>query len=183
MELLDCFCNYVFNKESIYDILNAEVNPDMMKEVAESMLEFKDANSIILYTSLNENNTKLLEKRQYNKILKAFEYAEAALGLEQAEYVIKIEYNTQMLFDTLHPKAYKEIENIIKKYKLKKSEIEDMQIVKEILKTYTGVRVHTINPSKKCYTHTRMIFDNSNFAYMLNPKAIQIMKIKKKEEM
>lgn len=74
--------NSVFNNDSIYDILNATVDPDLMKEVADSLLEFLDANTIILYTSLNKTNTELLKQGKYNKPIKAFEYYEAALGMK-----------------------------------------------------------------------------------------------------
>lgn len=55
--------NAIFNTDSIYDILNAIVDPDLMKEVADSHMEFSDINTIILYTSLNKTNTDLLSKR------------------------------------------------------------------------------------------------------------------------
>lgn len=135
-----------------------------------------------MYTSLNKTNTDLLKQGNYNKPIIAFEYYEAALALEQSEYIIKLAYNTKGLYDTLHPRAYKEIEALIKQYKLKKSELEDMQIIKHLLKSHTGVRIHSINSTKKCYTKTHILFEDSKVAYILNPQAIKIMNIKSKEE-
>lgn len=179
MTLLD---NVVLNNNSIYDILNATVDVDLLKEVAESHMEFVNKNTIVLYTSLNENNTMLLDQGKYKEPIIAFEYYEAALGIKQSEYVIKLEYNINDLYDTLHPRAYKEIENIIKKNRLKKSELEDKQIIKQILEhtKYTGVRVCSINPAKKCYTKTHMLFEDSKVAYILKPNAVRVLdKIKK----
>lgn len=167
--------NSVFNNDSIYDILNATVDPDLMKEVADSMIEFNANNSIVLYTSLNRTNTELLKQGKYNQLIKAFEYYEAALGIGQSEYIIKLAYNTKGLYDTLHPRAYKEIESLIKQHKLKKSEIEDMQIIRYLLQSHTGVRVHSINPTKKCYTKTHILFEDSKVAYILNPQAIKVL--------
>ncbi len=169
--------NSVFNDDSVYDILNATVDSDLMKEVADSMLEFLGTNTIILYTSLNKTNTDLLKQGKYNKLIKAFEYYEAALALEQSEYIIKLAYNTKGLYDTLHPRAYKEIESLIKQHKIKKSELEDMQIIRYLLQSCTGVRVHSINPSKKCYTKTHILFEDSKVAYLLKPQAIKVLDI------
>lgn len=167
--------NIVFNEDSIYDILNATIDPDLMKEVADSMLEFNGSNNIILYTSLNKTNTDLLRQGKYDKPIKAFEYYEASLALEQSEYIIKLAYDTKDLYDTLHPRACREIESLIKQHKLKKSEIEDMQIIRHLLKSYTGVRVHSINPAKKCYAKTHILFEDSKVAYILKPQAITVL--------
>lgn len=169
--------NNVLNNESVYDILNATVDEGLMKGVAESTLEFKDSSSIILYTSLNKTNTQLLMQDKYNEIIFAHEYLEASLGIKQSEFIIKFSYNTQGLYDTLHPKAYSEIQQIIKKNKLNKSNINDMQIVKELLKTYTGVRVHSIDNTKKCYDNTNTIFNNSKLVYIVKPTDIHILSI------
>lgn len=169
----------IIDTESLYDILNATVDESLMNGVAESMLKFSDTNKIVLYTSLNTTNTKLLKEGKYEDIIYAFEYEEAALGESQSEYVIEIVYNTTKLFDTLHPLAYTEIENIIKNNKLKKSEVKDIHIVRELIykHKFTGVRMHVINSAKKCYTKTHSIFDNSKLVYILNPKSIQINRI------
>jgi len=170
----------VWNEDSIYDILNAIIDTDLLKEVAESHMEFENnTTNIILYTTLSITNTNLLKQGKYNKPINAFEYYESVLG-GQSDYIIQLSYNTQGLYDTLHPRAYKEIEDIIKKNGLKKSELEDMQIIRHLLKTHTGVRVHSFNPSKKCYTKTHMLFENSRLAYILNPNAVKILNITQK---
>lgn len=169
--------NYVWNNESIYDILNATVDLGLMKGVADSMLEFKDSSSVILYTSLNSTNTKLLQQGNYKNNIIAHEYYQAALGIKQSEFIIKIAYNTKGLYDTLHPRAYDEIQALIKKNKISKSQVEDGEIIKKILETYTGVRVHSINNTKKCYTNTHILFSNSKLAYIIKPNAIQILDI------
>lgn len=174
--------NYIFNKDSIYDILNATVDPTILEGVADSMLEFKDPSTIVLYTSLNKTNTELLKNNQYNKLIIAFEYPDLALGIGQSEYIIKLVYNTNKLFDTLHPLAYQEIENVIKQSKLKKSELQDMNLFKCLLsKDITGLRVHSIDPTHKCYTKTHTIFQNSKLAYIVKPTAVKILGIKSKE--
>lgn len=170
--------DYVFNNDSIYDILNATVDADSMKGVADSHMEFLNTNTIILYTSLNKTNTELLKQGKYDKPIKAFEYYEAALGIGQSECIIKLAYNTKGLYDTLHPRAYKEIESLIKQHKFKKSEIEDMQIIVSLLKSHTGVRIHSLNPAKKCYTKTHILFEDSKVAYILNPQAIRVIETK-----
>lgn len=174
--------NYICNTDSIYDILNATVDTELMKGVADSHMEFADTQDIILYTSLNKTNTELLQKGKYTENIFAFEYYEQALGIKQSEFIIKLQYNTQGLYDTLHPIAYKEIEEIIKKNKSsKKSDIQDMQVIEYLLKSHTGVRAHSIDPSKKCYSHTHMLFGNSNLTYIINPQAVKVIDIKPKD--
>lgn len=170
--------NFVWNDGSIYDILNATVDKGLMKGVADSVLEFKNSSSIVLYTSLNKTNTELLKQGKYNHNIIAYEYYEAALGIKQSEFIIKISYNTKDLYDTLHPRAYEEIQALIKQNKISKRTVEDGKILKEILKTYTGVRVHSIDSSKKCYTNTHMLFSNSKLAYIIKPTAVKILDVK-----
>lgn len=167
--------NSIFNNDSIYDILNATVDSDLMKDVSDSKLEFLYTDTLVLYTSLNKTNTELLMQGKYDKPIIAFEYYESALALEQSDYMIMLSYNTKGLYDTLHPKAYKEIESLIKQHKLKKSEIEDMQIIRYLLQSHTGVRVHSINPTKKRYMKTHILFENSNIAYIINPQEIKVL--------
>lgn len=171
--------NYIFNNDSIYDILNATVDIDLIERVADSKMEFQDNKSIILYTSLNRTNAELLENKKYTSLIRAFEYREEALGVEQSEYIIKLSYNTNSLYDMIHPKAFREIENIIKRWKRNKSEIEDLEVIRYLLRSHTGVRVHSINPSKKCYTKTHILFEQSKLAYILKPEAINVISIEK----
>ena len=173
--------NYVFNENSVYDILRATVDITKLNEVAEDKMEFKDSTKIILYTSLNATNTKLLQSGKYTETLYAFEYADMAMGVSQSEYIIKLSYDTKGLYDTLHPKAYKEVENIVKNTKgIKKSEIEDMEILRMLFSQYpqiTGFRVHSINTDKKVFANTHIFFKDSNVAYILKPQYVKVESI------
>ena len=170
--------NLICNDDSIYDILNSTVDIGLLKGVENSMLEFNDTNSIVLYTSLNKTNTELLKQGLYKHNIIAHEYFESALGIKQSEFIIKLYYNTKGLYDTLHPRAYKEIKELISSNKISKSKVEDVQIVNELLKTHTGVRLHSIDPSTKCYSNTHMLFNNSKLAYIIKPTAVKILDIK-----
>ena len=180
------FSNYVFNENSVYDILNATVDVTKLNEVVEDMLEFKDEHSIILYTSLNATNAKLLQSGKYTETIKAFEYIDMAMGIDQSEYIIKLSYDTKGLYDTMHPLAYKEIENLIKTTKgIKKSEVEDMEILRMLSSKYpqiTGFRVHSINMDKKAFTNTHIFFKESDVAYIIKPQYVRVETLKLKTE-
>ena len=177
------FDNYVFNEDSVYDILNATVDISKLKEVAEDKMEFNDSSKIILYTSLNATNTKLLQDGKYTEMIYAFEYADMAMGVKQSEYIIRLSYDTKGLYDIMHPKVYKEIETLIKQAKnIKKSEIEDMEILNILFKKHqniTGFRVHSINPTEKAYGKTHIFFDNSTVAYFIRPQYVKVEDVKK----
>lgn len=179
------FDNYVFNENSVYDILNATVDVTKLNEVAEDMMEFKDSTKIILYTSLNATNTKLLQSGKYTETIYAFEYEDMAKGIGQSEYIIKLSYDTKGLYDTLHPLAYKEVESLIKNTKsIKKSEVEDMEILRMLFSKYpqiTGFRVHSINMDKKAFTNTHIFFKDSNVAYIIKPQYVRVESVKAKK--
>ena len=69
---------------------------------------------------------------------------------------------------------------MIKNKKKNKSEITDQFFVESLLakKEITGVRIHMIDSSKKCYTKTKMIYNNSTIAYILKQDSIEIVDIK-----
>ncbi len=173
--------NYIFNEDSIYDILNATVDITLLEKVAETKMEFKDSTKIILYTSLNATNTKLLQSGKYKDMLFAFEYEDMAKGIDQSEYIIQLSYDTKGLYDTMHPLAYKEIEQLIKATKnIKKSEVEDREVLRLLTQKYkniTGFRVHSINPGDKAYANTHIFFGESKVAYILRPECINVEKV------
>lgn len=168
----------ILNSILEHDILAGTVDSYLMRKVKNSHMEFAGTKDIILYTALNRTNTELLVKGNYKNRLIAYEYSDAPLGTDQAEYIIKISYNTNGLYDMLHPRAYQEIEELINQRKLKRLEIQDTQVIDYLLHKYTGIRVHSINTNKKCYSHTNILFGNSKLAYILNPQAVRVLETK-----
>lgn len=168
------------DSNSLFSIIDADIEEDILKDVGKSKVEFKDQHSIILYTALCSKNFELLKKTQYKKIIRAYEYPEYAMGVDQADVLVKISYNTQGLYDTLNHKAYNEIQSCIKKINKKKSEITDIDIQNYLLtiKKFTGIRVHAIDTTKKAYTQTKMFYGHSTLTYLLNPNNIEIIDTK-----
>ncbi len=139
-------------------------------------VEFSGVNEIILYTALTETKARLLQKGQYNKPVKAFEYSNPAITVnDQTEVLVKLSYNTQNMFDTLHPSAYRILDSIIKKAKVKKADVTDSQLVNHLLRTYTGVRIHGIDKSSKAYTNTECMFKSKGLLYILRPDSVKVL--------
>ena len=143
----------------------------------EIQMQFKDKAEIILYTALNKTNARLLKEGKYTWLIEAFEYSEAVRGVNQAEIIVELSYDTSGLFDTLHFKAYNIIERLIKEKKLKKSELTDEQLIFTILKNtkYTGVRANLIDTNQKAFSKTQCIFKSKGLRYFLNPKAVKFI--------
>ena len=143
----------------------------------EIQMHFKDKAEIILYTALNKTNARLLKEGKYTWLIEAFEYSEAVKGVNQAEIIVELSYDTSGLFDTLHFKAYNIIERLIKEKKLKKSELTDEQLISTILKNtkYTGVRASIIDTNQKAFPKTQCIFKSKGLRYFLNPKAVKFI--------
>lgn len=139
-------------------------------------VEFSGVNEIILYTALTETKARLLQQGKYNKPIKAFEYSNLATTVnEQTEVLVKLSYNTQNMFDTLHPSAYRILDSIIKKAKVKKADVTDSQLVNHLLRTYTGVRIHSIDKSSKVYTNTECMFKSKGLRYILRPDSVKVL--------
>lgn len=142
-------------------------------------VEFKGVNEIILYTALTETKARLLKEGKYEKPIKAFEYSNIATTVnEQTEVLVKISYNTQKMFDTLHPLAYRMMNEIIKKSKVKKADVTDSQLVNHLLSTYTGVRIHSIDKSSKVYTNTECMFKSKGLSYILRPDSVKVLNMR-----
>lgn len=169
----------MFNKEwtpeTLSDILNTNLDYQLIGEP--NMLYFNGNNSVTLYVGLNKTNAEKLSKHQYTDVLIAHEYYDIAKTIKQAEVIVKIAYNTEKLFDMLHPNAYEQIDKFIKARKLNKKDLKDLQLIREILHTsnYTGVRVPYIQGNKKGYTSTEMVYEKSQIVYYLKPQNISIL--------
>lgn len=169
----------ICDQDSLGDIIDSMIDKDQLKGVQDSQMEIGKG-YLVLYTSLNRDNTELLKQGKYTKHLIAFETYEEALGVSQAQFVIKLAYTTKGLYDTLNPKAYDEIKAAIKSMKgIKPSEILDKDILSWIYNhtKCTGVRLHRIDTTKKCYPKSSFIFDKSALVYSLKPSAVKVLEV------
>ena len=96
----------VVDTESLFSIIDADIDETLLVDMEDSKMEFSGANSIILYTALSRENFELLRAGNYRKSIKAYEYPEYAMGTEQASVLLKIAYDTQGLCDTLHSVSF-----------------------------------------------------------------------------
>lgn len=162
--LTDCF----------YDDILPE--KEYIKEVKEAEMRFIDKQHICLYTALNRTNSELLKHGEYKGILIASEYPELAASTSQAEVVLAVSYDTEGLYDTLHPTAYKEISKLAEELKKgHKGFAGDEDILHLLLTKCSGVRVHSIDITKKCYKDTKMIFGGSRLVYFLKHGAVKVV--------
>lgn len=172
---MDIFNTIPCNSDSLCDILDSILEPDLLKGVQESDMEIGNG-CLVLYTALNRDNTEKLQNGKYSANLTAFEYKEQAMGQSQAQFVIKLAYNPKGLFDTLHPKAYSEVKKAILKT-AKLADLTDTKAISWILTNMdcTGVRVHILNSSKKCYPQTKCLFESSKVVYCLKPQHVTVL--------
>ena len=167
----------IWEAETLSDIIMFNID---YQEIGETeMLNFNGTNTITLYVGLNKTNAEKLQNGKYKDILMAHEYIDVARKIKQAEVVVEISYNTSGLFDMIQPSAYNLIAKHITKAKLKKSEIKDTQIIKEILSSnkYSGVRAIRINATGKCYKQTEMVYKDAMLIYFLNPANIRVLRV------
>lgn len=146
-------------------------------------VEFTGKNEIVLYTALNKTNTELLQKGKYDKIIKAIEYSNFKYFDEfndQVELLVRLSYDTQNMLDTLHPEAYKYILDVLKKSKVRRDTLKDIELVNHILKTTnrTGVRVHGISTQDKAYKNTKCMFSSQGLYYYLKPDSVKVLGVR-----
>lgn len=171
--------NVSWTPDNLDDIIDWNLNYDHTGE--QGMLNFNSPTEVKLYTGLNSINLQKLKNNQYTDVIIAFEYPEIARKtIKQAEYLVEVAYDTKGMFDLIHPDSYITVNKLIADNKLKKSEIKDGQIIRELLnKGYTGVRAIKIDTSQKCYSHTKTAFAEIGIVYELNSAFIKILQEQK----
>lgn len=175
---------YLMQFSKLSDILDTNLDYDLIGEF--NMLNFNNPTELKLYIGLNKTNAELLQKGQLTDLLTAFEYSDIASSIKQSEVVVEVSYDTHGLFDTLHPNAYKIMEEHIDKKlksknpKITKKDITDTIIINDILSDskYTGIRAVRYEKTDKLYPNTNLVYGRAMVVYLINPKFVKVLSMK-----